>query len=190
MRMNNRLEKRGFTLIELLVVIAIIGILSSVVFSSISNARMKGRDARRVADLKQIALALELYFDANGQYPSVFGYPLNTGSYYDYSDDPTSWGDLQTKLQPYIPKLPKDPINNGTAPWFDGGYEYVYGNVGDGLIALDNATGALGYDLVTQLETPGHPLSCGRVHEYKSYFRLGNWCDTWSPQMYSGSLKW
>ncbi|MDP3958451.1 MAG: type II secretion system protein [bacterium] len=65
----SRNTKRGFTLIELLVVIAIIGILSSVVLASLNSARMKSRDARRVADLKQLQLALELYYDANRNYP-------------------------------------------------------------------------------------------------------------------------
>ncbi len=63
--------KRGFTLIELLVVIAIIGILSSIVLASLNSARKKGRDARRVADIKQLQLALELYYDANSQYPAA-----------------------------------------------------------------------------------------------------------------------
>lgn len=62
---------RGFTLIELLVVIAIIGLLSSVVLASLNSARQKGRDARRIADVKQVQLALELYYDANGLYPST-----------------------------------------------------------------------------------------------------------------------
>lgn len=66
-----KLNRRGFTLIELLVVIAIIGILSSVVLASLNSARQKGRDARRVADIKQIQLALELYYDANSGYPSA-----------------------------------------------------------------------------------------------------------------------
>jgi prepilin-type N-terminal cleavage/methylation domain-containing protein len=61
--------KKGFTLIELLVVIAIIGILSSVVLASLNTARAKSRDARRLADLQQIKLASELYFDANSEYP-------------------------------------------------------------------------------------------------------------------------
>lgn len=61
---------RGFTLIELLVVIAIIGLLSSVVLASLSSARTKARDARRLSDLNQMRVALELYRDKNGQYPS------------------------------------------------------------------------------------------------------------------------
>lgn len=61
---------KGFTLIELLVVIAIIGILSSVVLASLNSAREKARDAKRISDVKQIQLALELYADSNnGLYP-------------------------------------------------------------------------------------------------------------------------
>ena len=63
--------KKGFTLIELLVVIAIIGILSSVVLASLSTARQKSRDAKRISDVGQIQLALELYFDAYQSYPST-----------------------------------------------------------------------------------------------------------------------
>lgn len=63
--------KRGFTLIELLVVIAIIGILSSVVLASLNSARQKSRDSRRVADVKQIQNALELFYDASSTYPAA-----------------------------------------------------------------------------------------------------------------------
>lgn len=62
---NRQPGKRGFTLIELLVVIAIIGILASIVLASLNTARKKSRDARRIADLNQIRLANELYFDSN-----------------------------------------------------------------------------------------------------------------------------
>lgn len=84
-------SSRGFTLIELLVVIAIIGILSSVVLASLNDARQKSRDAKRIADVKQLQLALELYFDSNGTYPS------STAS-----------------LAPdYISVIPTDPVGGG-----------------------------------------------------------------------------
>jgi len=66
--MSTHKATRGFTLIELLVVIAIIGILSSVVLASLNDARQKSRDAKRVADIKQLQLALELFFDSNNSY--------------------------------------------------------------------------------------------------------------------------
>ncbi|MBI5470051.1 prepilin-type N-terminal cleavage/methylation domain-containing protein [Candidatus Kaiserbacteria bacterium] len=69
--MSKLYEQRGFTLIELLVVIAIIGILASIVLASLDSARKKGRDARRIADVKQLQLALELYYDANNAFPSA-----------------------------------------------------------------------------------------------------------------------
>lgn len=69
---------KGFTLIELLVVIAIIGILSSVVLASLATARKKARDANRISDLKNVQLALELYYDGNQLYPDQAGAGNNT----------------------------------------------------------------------------------------------------------------
>jgi len=62
-------KQKGFTLIELLVVIAILGILSTLAVVSLQNARSKGRDAKRVSDIRQIQTGLELYFNDNGAYP-------------------------------------------------------------------------------------------------------------------------
>ena len=66
-----RQQKKGFTLIELLVVIAIIGLLSTLAVVALNSARQKARDAKRVADVKQIQTALELYFNDNQGYPSI-----------------------------------------------------------------------------------------------------------------------
>jgi general secretion pathway protein G len=61
---------RGFTLIELLVVIAIIGLLSTVIAAPITEARKKGRDAKKIADIRSIVTSLNLYADDNaGAYP-------------------------------------------------------------------------------------------------------------------------
>jgi prepilin-type N-terminal cleavage/methylation domain-containing protein len=99
---------RGFTLIELLVVIAIIGILSSVVLASLNSARKKGRDARRVADLRQMQLALELYYDKYGGYPQVTDLDSSTL----VSDG-------------FISAIPHDPSDNTD-------YSYAYATNGTG----------------------------------------------------------
>lgn len=63
---------RGFTLIELLVVIAIIGLLSTVIAAPITEARKKGRDAKKIADLRSIVTAINIYADDNGGvYPAT-----------------------------------------------------------------------------------------------------------------------
>lgn len=67
--MKDKLKNKGFTLIELLVVIAIIGLLSSVVLSSLNSARAKSRDAKRLSDMRQMQIALEFYYDSFGAYP-------------------------------------------------------------------------------------------------------------------------
>lgn len=63
------MKPKGFTLIELLVVIAIIGILASIVMVNLTVARQKARDARRIADIKNIQLSLEEFYSANLYYP-------------------------------------------------------------------------------------------------------------------------
>jgi len=50
--------RQGFTLIELLVVIAIIGILSSVVLTSLNSTREKARIAKAKGDIKNIKTAI------------------------------------------------------------------------------------------------------------------------------------
>jgi prepilin-type N-terminal cleavage/methylation domain-containing protein len=64
-------NKAGFTLIELLVVIAIIGLLASVVLLALNSARAKSRDAKRLADVRQMASAFELFFNDKNSYPTV-----------------------------------------------------------------------------------------------------------------------
>ncbi len=114
----------GFTLIELLVVIAIIGILSSVVLASLNSARTKARDTRRVSDLKQLQVALELYYDANSKYPTALTALVgNTGG-------------------ASLSILPVDPRGTGNATNEGNGYKY----------AINNATTPTIYHLGAVLE--------------------------------------
>ena len=60
---------RGFTLIELLVIIAIIGLMATLTVLALGSARQKTRDAKRVTDIKQIQVALQLYHSERNSYP-------------------------------------------------------------------------------------------------------------------------
>lgn len=62
-------KQKGFTLIELLVVISIIGLLSSVVMSSLSQARKKAQGTNFVAQMNQLKTAFELYRNDKSMYP-------------------------------------------------------------------------------------------------------------------------
>lgn len=96
-------NKKGFTLIELLVVIAIIGILASVVLVSLNTARSKARDARRQADLKQIATAAEMFYNGTG----LSEYP-NTATAYSATNP--SFGE-------YLVSNPMDPLSSQSYTW-------------------------------------------------------------------------
>lgn len=92
---------RGFTLIELLVTIAIIGILASVVFPSLSGARERARDAERVTEVGQIALAIELYYNSCREYPATLATTANNGS----------TGTCSVTLGTFLPTIPEDPLS-------------------------------------------------------------------------------
>ncbi|MBX9906867.1 type II secretion system GspH family protein [Patescibacteria group bacterium] len=118
--------KKGFTLIELLVVISIIALLASVVLTSLNSARSKGRDTKRISDLRQVANALELYRSANSDYP-VDG--ANTRVSEIVGLDPT-----------YIPALPNDPTQTGSS-----NYRYCAGVNNYVLLARLERTGTWCY---------------------------------------------
>ena len=94
--------KSGFTLIELLVVIAIIAMLASIILASLGAARIKARDARRIADLRQLQTAIEEYIGDNASSPET----------------------LAALVPQYIQSQPYDPSRSAANG------AYAYGNLG------------------------------------------------------------
>lgn len=135
-------KHKGFTVVELLVSISIIGVLSTIVFASFSQAREKSRVTKRISDMKQIQVALEYYYAVNKAYPSTGG----TGN---WRSECVGWGGVksdevimnpdplstQDKLVPkYLSAMPADPsmdkANNKSC--------YVYTSNGSDYALLDH----------------------------------------------------
>ena len=108
-------HRRAFTLIELLVVIAIIGVLATLSVVALNNARAKSRDAKRVADVKQVQTALELFFNDKGRYPTTTEFAV--GSLFSTSSVGTST---------YMAAIPTAPTpSDGTCAASDNSYSYL-----------------------------------------------------------------
>jgi prepilin-type N-terminal cleavage/methylation domain-containing protein/prepilin-type processing-associated H-X9-DG protein len=65
-------RRGGFTLVELLVVIAIIGTLVGLLLPAVQSARESARRSQCVNNLKQLALGIHNYHDANKRFPLAF----------------------------------------------------------------------------------------------------------------------
>jgi type II secretion system protein G len=102
-------SSRGFTLIELLVVIAVIGILSSVVLTSLQAARARARDSQRLSDIHQVENALALYRTQNNTFPSTDGSWFGTCSGFGSKGTSGSGGYIPNLAPTFIRVLPTDP---------------------------------------------------------------------------------
>lgn len=85
-------RRSGFTLIELLVVIAIIAILAAILFPVFARAREKARQTSCLSNLKEIALAEQMYEQ---------DYDERTASYSSHPGAAAQYGTWQM-LEPYL----------------------------------------------------------------------------------------
>ena len=144
----NRKNQTGYTLLELLVTIAIIGLLSTITIRSLSKARARARDAKRIADITQIRNVLELYrAENNEEYPprpTQVQYRCSEtigGEEYCYRAENPNW---IPDLLDYANPLPMDPRGFPSyAP-----YEY-------------RASPLYGYILTFKLDSQQHQDECG-----------------------------
>ncbi|MCX6792619.1 MAG: prepilin-type N-terminal cleavage/methylation domain-containing protein [Candidatus Falkowbacteria bacterium] len=102
-------KSKGFTLIELLVVVGIIAILSTLSFVFFDTARMSSRDARRVSDIKQLQLALKMYYNDTGIYPTTL----------------TANSSITDKGKNYLLRVPANPTPRADNGCVDQDYKYT-----------------------------------------------------------------
>lgn len=111
-----KLSIKAFTLVELMVVMAIIGILATLIVGGFRSSQLRGRDAQRKSDLKQLANALELFWADYGKYPAASSGKIAACSYNRSTGvgSPCDWGDTtdsfsDTRPVTYMNIIPKDP---------------------------------------------------------------------------------
>jgi prepilin-type N-terminal cleavage/methylation domain-containing protein len=121
MRYNN--PQSGFTLIELLIVIGILGMLATIILTSMGTARAKSRDAKRKADMIQTQKALELYYNTNNGYPDTGGlwFGAGAGGCGGIHDLSGASGYIPNLAPTFLAQLPVDPKGLGAGC---AGYNY------------------------------------------------------------------
>lgn len=102
----------GFSLVELLVVLAVFSLLVSTVFVHFSQLASTQRDTQRIADMRTITTALDLYFSKNHSYPAVTSSDPSCGGWETSVHTPNNF------LHPLVSdgeltKVPVDPLNTG-----------------------------------------------------------------------------
>jgi len=96
------MKRMAFTLVELLVVIAVIGVLVSLLLPAVQMARESARRTHCSNNLRQMGLAVHLYHDALGRFPSGYlGDPTHPARDSDTLDGPPGWA-WGALLLPYL----------------------------------------------------------------------------------------
>lgn len=170
MKKNSVSAKNGFTLIEILIVVGIIGLLASVVLSGLGSVRGRGRDARRVADLRQVQQGLELYYSRCQRYPgsAISGSTCGSG-------DPTTWEALRDVLVSSglgVSSIPSDPLYSDSS---QDGYKYAVSPDGQEYVlqaTLEDQNSSILKDSYTANPTGfrGGNIDCTRRSDGKANF--------------------
>ncbi len=198
----------GFTLVELLVVIAITGVLIALLLPAVQYCRESARRATCSNNLKNQAVALHLFHDANKSFPagnsavrgldhswSIYALPyMEQGNVFDQIDLKKPWNDeggnyAATRVVLPIFRCP-------SSIWEEEGDSDYTGIMGSGAAGADWDTALRNGVLVTVWEPGGLPVRFGDITDGTSSTLLvvecadrpqgshGNWGDGLGGSIY------
>lgn len=127
------MTRRSFTLIEVLVIVLIIGILMAILAPSLSRAREQAKVVIVNAELRQIGVALDMYFDDYRKFPPTYE-DCGTGKLTDHLYQ------LPKVLitNDYLPSMPKsEAMKTNMEDRFHLGHTYKYRSVGEIIVNRD-----------------------------------------------------
>jgi len=85
------MRRKAFTLVELLVVISVIIVLMAILTPALCGARQRGRSIACLSNLRQMAIASQVYVNSNdGFYPIAYFYEFTDGGSVIYNWDFTT----------------------------------------------------------------------------------------------------
>lgn len=150
------MKKKGFSLIELLVVISIIALLVAILMPALNKARMHGRNAQCMSNLRQWGLITRYYTDDNNDYFFIW-----------------TWGGPGP-----------DGITNGPGTWVNYLYHYYKdGGVEMRLCPEATMTEAEGEtDLAKTAWTSTLTFHNNEQEVHKNSYVINNWCYNANPE--------
>jgi prepilin-type processing-associated H-X9-DG protein/prepilin-type N-terminal cleavage/methylation domain-containing protein len=140
------MRKRAFTVVELLVVISVVSVLMAILMPALASARQRGKAVACLSNLRQMAIASQVYINNNdGFYPVAYSYKSTYPLYISYAWDFTTiqnWDTLEEKVIPgllwegeTIEKIQQCPSFKGYHWWIADpytGYNYNTSFIGHG----------------------------------------------------------
>jgi prepilin-type N-terminal cleavage/methylation domain-containing protein len=140
------MRNKGFTLTELMVVTSVTALMMGILLPVLGRVRQQGKSVVCLSNLRQLAIAAELYCNSNdGYYPIAYMYERKDSEFISYAWDFTTikdWSKGTVEVKPgllwqgrTIEKIQQCPAFKGGHKWLNDpytGYNYNTSYIGHG----------------------------------------------------------